>query len=236
MLSFLSNLTMRMGQLCHATLSSSDEPTLLRELWDYFVEKFFTVRFEEYNYQNFSIKTGGLLSAQAVIVAFFLGLIIAAAIAMFQKRTLGDLVRALDRENAHEPARAMTLEQLGLIRNTAIKQDLRHGTALRRVVRCVEEEVYLASMAEKKATFEADEQNKDKKWKDVPFQSDFYNHHFYIPSELRFGADVHFDKKGSNPLVFVFTVIVCVVFASLVCYLLPEMLQLADNFIGVFKG
>ena len=43
MLSFLSKLTMRMGQLCHATLSSSDEPTLLRELWDYFVEKFFTI-------------------------------------------------------------------------------------------------------------------------------------------------------------------------------------------------
>ena len=79
------------------------------------------------------------------------GVIAAAALSMFQKRTLGDLVRALDREDANEPSRAMTLEQLGLIRNTAIKSDLRHGTALRRVVRCVEEENYLASQAEKKA-------------------------------------------------------------------------------------
>ena len=130
MLSLFSCLTMRMGQLCHATLSSSDEPTLLRELWDYFIEKYFTVRFEQYNYQNISVRVNGLLSAQAIIIAFFIGLIIAAGLAMFQKRTLGDLVRALDRENANEPARAMTLEQLGLIRNTAIKQDLRHGTAL----------------------------------------------------------------------------------------------------------
>lgn len=236
MLSLFSRLTMRMGQLCHATLSSSDEPTLLRELWDYFIEKYFTVRFEQYNYQNISVRANGLLSAQAIIIAFFIGLIIAAGLAMFQKRTLGDLVRALDRENANEPARAMTLEQLGLIRNTAIKQDLRHGTALRRVVRCVEEEEYLASMADKKAAFEADEQNKGKKWKDIPFRYDFYNHHFYIPAELMFGADVHFDKKGSNPLVFAFTVVLFIVVASLVCYLLPEMLQLADNFIGMVKG
>ncbi|MBR5615493.1 MAG: hypothetical protein IKW66_01605 [Clostridia bacterium] len=236
MLSLFSCLTMRMGQLCHATLSSSDEPTLLRELWDYFIEKYFTVRFEQYNYQNISVRANGLLSAQAIIIAFFIGLIIAAGLAMFQKRTLGDLVRALDRENANEPARAMTLEQLGLIRNTAIKQDLRHGTALRRVVRCVEEEEYLASMADKKAAFEADEQNKGKKWKDIPFRYDFYNHHFYIPAELMFGADVHFDKKGSNPLVFAFTVVLFIVVASLVCYLLPEMLQLADNFIGMVKG
>ena len=236
MLSLFSCLTMRMGQLCHATLSSSDEPTLLRELWDYFIEKYFTVRFEQYNYQNISVRANGLLSAQAIIIAFFIGLIIAAGLAMFQKRTLGDLVRALDRENANEPARAMTLEQLGLIRNTAIKQDLRHGTALRRVVRCVEEEEYLASMADKKAAFEANEQNKGKKWKDIPFRYDFYNHHFYIPAELMFGADVHFDKKGSNPLVFAFTVVLFIVVASLVCYLLPEMLQLADNFIGMVKG
>ena len=155
---------------------------------------------------------------------------------MFQKRTLGDLVRALDRENANEPGRAMTLEQLGLIRNSAIKQDLRHGTALRRVVRCVEEQEYLAVMAERKAAFEANKENIGRKWKEIPFQYDFYNHHFYIPAELMFGADVHFNKKGSNPLVFAFTIVLFVVVASLVCYLLPEMLQLADNFIGVFKG
>ena len=236
MLSFLSCLTMRIGQLCHATLSSSDEPTLIEELFEYFSEKYFSVRFEEYNYQNISVNSGGLLSAQAVIIAFFLGLIIAAGIAMFQKRTLGDLVRALDRENANEPGRAMTLEQLGLIRNSAIKQDLRHGTALRRVVRCVEEQEYLAVMAERKAAFEANKENIGRKWKEIPFQYDFYNHHFYIPAELMFGADVHFNKKGSNPLVFAFTIVLFVVVASLVCYLLPEMLQLADNFVGMRKG
>jgi len=236
MLSFVSFLTMRMGQLCHATLSSSDEPTLIRELWDYFMNKYFAVRFEDYTYQHISVNGEGFFSVQAIILAATLGVIAAAAVSMFQKRTLGDLVRALDRENANEPDRAMTLEQLGLIRNTAIKQDLRHGAALRRVVRCVEEEAYLASQAEKKAAFEADEANRGKKWKEIPFVYDFYSNHFYVPSELMFGATVHFDKKGTNPLMFAFVVVLAIVFASVVCYLLPEMLQMADNFIGIIEG
>jgi len=237
MLSFLSFLTMRMGQLCTAVLASStDDPTLIRELWDYFIDKYFTVRFEDYTYQHISINGEGFFSAQTIILAAALGLIAAAIVSTFQKRTLGDLVRALDRENANEPDRAMTLEQLGLIRNTAIKSDLRHGTALRRVVRCVEEEAYLKAQAEKKAAFEANVLNRGKTWKDVPFRYDFYSHHFYIPSELMFGATVHFDKKGSNPLVLAFAIIGCIVLASVACYLLPEMIQLADNFIGLIKG
>lgn len=216
-------------------LAASEEPSLLRELWDYFVDKYFTVRFEEYNYQNIRVGGGGLLSARAVIVAIFIGIIIAAAVSMFQKRTLGDLVRALDRENANKPEEAKTLTELGLIRNPAIKQDLRSGTALKRVVRCVEEEQYLASMAEKKAAFEADEANKKKKWKEIPYKYNFETDHFYIPEEKMFGAVTHFNQKGTNPMVFAFTVVGCLIFAALVCWLLPEMLKLADNFVGVFK-
>jgi hypothetical protein len=242
MLSFISCLTSgfcgRIGQLCTAVLSSAadEEPTLIRELWDYFVNKYFTVRFEDYTYQHIHFSSTGFFSVQAIIIAMAFGVIAAAALAMFQKRTLGDLQRALDREDANEPSRAMTLEQLGLIRNTAIKSDLRHGTALRRVVHCVEEENYLAAQAEKKAAFEADEANKGKTWKDVPYTYDFYADHFYIPAELMFGAGVHFDQKGTNPLVFIFTVIACIVLASVACYLLPEMIQLADNFVGILKG
>ena len=241
MLSFISCLTSgfggQVGQLCTAVLSSSDEnPTLIRELWDYFMNKYFTARFEDYNYQHISFRAEGFFSVQNIILAATVAIIVAAGIAMFQKRTLGDLVRALDREDANEPGRAMTLEQLGLIRNTAIKADLRHGTALRRVVRCAEEEAYVAAQAEKKATFEADPANAGKTWKDIPYTYDFYSDHFYVPSELMFGATVHFDQKGTNPLVFVFTVIGCIVLASVACYLLPEMLQLADNFIGLLKG
>ena len=216
-------------------LSASEEPGLIRELWDYFVDKYFTIRFEEYNYQNINVGRSGMISARAVVVAVFFGIIVAATVAMFQKRTLGDLVRALDRENANKPEEAKTLADLGLIRNPAIKQDLRSGTALKRVVRCVEEEEYLAARAEKKAAFEADAANAKKKWKDIPYRYNFATDHFYIPEEKMFGAVTHFNKKGSNPLVLAFTVVACLVFASLVCWLLPEVLMLTDNFIGAFK-
>ncbi len=216
-------------------LSASEEPSLFRELWDYFVDKYFTVRFEEYQYENIRVGKGGLISVRAVIVAVFLGIIIAAAVSMFQKRTLGDLVRALDRENANKPEEAKTLVELGLIRNPAIKQDLRSGTALKRVVRCVEEEQYLASMAEKKAAFEANPANKKKKWREIPYKYNFETDHFYIPEEKMFGAVTHFNQKGTNPMVFAFTIAGCLIFAALVCWLLPEMIKLADNFIGAFK-
>ena len=217
-------------------LAATEEPSLFRELWDYFVDKYFTVRFEEYNYQHLNVSGGGLLSVRAVVVALFLGIIIASAVSMFQKRTLGDLVRALDREDANTPERAKTLEELGLRRASAIKQDLRRGTALRRVVRCVEEENYHASMAEKKAAFEADEANQGKKWKDIPYKINFETDHFYVPEEKMFGAVTHFSKKGSNPLVFAFTVVACLIFMAVVCWLVPEMLMMADNFVGVFTG
>ena len=217
-------------------LTATEEPSLIRELWDYYVGKYFTVRFEEYNYQHLSVNGGGLLSVRAVIVALFLGIIIASAVSMFQKRTLGDLVRALDREDANSPERAKTLEELGLVRASAIKHDLRRGTALKRVVRCAEEEAYNASMSEKKVTFEATEANKGKKWKEIPYKYNFETDHFYIPEEKMFGAVTHFNKKGTNPLVFVFTIIVSLIFMALVCWLVPEMLKLADNFVGVFAG
>ena len=218
-----------------ALASKAEEMSLIEELWQYFLNKYFSVRFEEHNYQNINLGSNSLLSAQVIILSMFLGIIIAAAIAMFQKRTLGDLVRALDREDANTPERAMTLEQLGLLRNAAIKEGLRRGTSLKRVIRCVEEEAYLAEQEQKREELAASDPKAAQKWKDIPYRYDFFQDHFYIPEDKMFGATSLFAKKGTDPLRFVITVIACIVFASVVCWLLPDMVQLADNFIGFFK-
>ncbi len=216
---------------------SAESPTLLEEMWFFIRDKYFSVSFEEYQYDNITLTENTFFSMSYIILAIFGGIIIAAALSLFQKRTLGDLVRALDRADCYTPESAKTLEELGFLKNAAVREALRHGTSLRRVVRCVGEQEYLAAQAEKRAEFEAERSAKGgrAKWKDVPYHHDFSTDRFFIPEELAFGAITHFDKKGTNPLVFAFTVVACLVLASLCCFLLPEMLKLADNFVSVFR-
>lgn len=220
---------------------TAKQPTLLQEIWQYLSDKYFAVRFEEHDYQHITLSSNKFFSAQSIIIAIFLGVIIAAAMSLFQKRTLGDLVRALDREGCTTPEKAKTLSELGLLRNSAVKQDLRRGASLRRVVRCVGEEEYLAAQAEKRKIFEAEQKAKENrrergKWKEIPYRYNFSTDRFYIPEDLVYGAAVQFDQKGTNPLTLIFTIVACIALMMLCCYLLPEMLQLADNFVGVFKA
>lgn len=227
-----------MSSVFHRLLSKS--PTVFEEIWQFISDKYFSVSFEEYQYEHIRLTENSFFSMSYIIIALFLGVIIAAAMSLFQKRTLGDLVRALDRESCYAPDTAKTLEELGFLKNAAVREALRRGSSLRRVVRCAGEQDYLEAQAQKRAAFEAEQAAKEKrsdrkKWRDIPYRYDFSTDRFYIPEELAFGATTHFDKKGTNPLVFVFTVIGCVIIASLCCFLLPEMLKLADNFVGVFR-
>ena len=126
MLSYLAKVSNGVFAL-HATLAAKEEEmSLLEELWTFFMEKYFSVRFEEYNYQNINLGSNSLLSAQVIILSMFLGIIIAAAIAMFQKRTLGDLVRALDHEsiNTPEPKHSCTVSR------SLVKSDIMLPTLL----------------------------------------------------------------------------------------------------------
>ncbi len=223
-------------KLSRFVLSASEEEPLLLELWNYFVDKYFTLHFEDYNYTYIDVSQKGIISLRGVILAVFFGIILASAISMFQKRTLGDLVRAIDRESAYSPEGAMTLAELGLLRASAIKYNLRRGTALRHIVRCVEEEAHNASQAEKRAAFEAQEANKGKAWREIPYRINFESDHFYIPEDKVYGAGSQFDKKGSSPWMFVLTIVLCVVLAALCCVLLPDILQMTDNFIGMLGG
>lgn len=231
MLPVLSALTALTARL--QASPSGEELPLWKELWIYFVEKYFPANFDEHNYQSIHVGNETLFTARGMIVALGLGVIVAAIIATFQKGTLGDLVRALDREGCLSPDKAMTLEQLGLARNAAIKQSLRHGTSLRRVVRCVEEEAQKAEQAAHREAWEALPADKKRgKWKETPYRYDFSTDRFYIPVELADGAALQFERKGSSPRVLVITIIVCIILTSVVCTALPEVFQLLDNILN----
>ena len=188
-------------------------PSLFSEIRAYLVDRYFSADFFDYDYAHISMGANAARSLPALIVAVFLGVIAACAVTLVQRRTLGDLVRALDREGATAPETAKTLGELGLLKNTAITSALRRGTVYGRAVVRVRE-------AEDTP--------------DGPF--DFSTDRFYIPEEKMFSTLSRFDKKGANPVIFVGVALACVVLASLCCRALPELLQFIDNFIGTLGG
>jgi len=141
--------------------------------------------------------------------------------------------------DSYDVEHAKTLHELGLLRASSIKSAMRRKTVFARTVKCVGEEEYLAEQKQKREAFEAEQakiENKlrRKKWRDVPYRYDFSTDRFYIPEDKVFGALTLFNKKGTNPLNFIFVIVICIALMVLCCYLLPEMVQLADNFVGVF--
>ena len=221
---------------------SSSAPSLWKEIWTYIEDKYFSIDWHTYNYNHIPVNDSGLITIRTGVAALLLGVIIAAALAVFQKRTLGDLVRAIDREWCVTLESAKTLTELGMIRNTAIKNDLRHGHALRRVVRCAEEEAYNASREQQHKDLLAAAEQGDpaaiatlKKWRDIPYRLNFETDHFYIPEKLIYGADNQFDKRGTTPLTLVACIVVCVVLLIAICFFLPEIVQMTDNMIGMLS-
>ena len=188
-------------------------PSLFSEIWVYLTDRYFSTDFFEYDYAHIRLGPSAARSVPAMIVALFLGIIVACAVTLHQRRTLGDLVRALDRERASTPETAKTLGELGLSKSAAIRSALRRGTTYgQSVLRVLGEE-----------------ETPDKAF-------DFSTDRFYMPEEKAFSTLSRFDKKGSNPMIFAAVTLACVVLASVCCRFFPELLQFIDNFLGTFHG
>ena len=117
----------------------------------------------------------------------------------------------------------------------AIKADLLRRTALSKVVKCVERQAHEADCAAMREAY-IEKNGDDKGFVEPHFVMDFSTAHFYIPDEEHYAADIRYDNKGSGWRSFVLVTVVAVILAMLVCFLLPEMLQLVDNMVGLLKG
>lgn len=208
--------------------SALESKSVIAELWEYFVEKYFTPQYGDY--EHITVGGSSMISLQTIVFAFFIGVNLAAIVSVFDKRVLGDFARALIREDALSPDHAKTLSELGYFKNTAIRSSLRSGHTLRRVVRCVEEEQYDAAIEQKRLEAKAVGQ----KFKTVPFKVDFKTAHFYIPSELKYTAEIKFEKKGTNWLTVAGVFVVSLLMVIGVFWIFPDILQLLDNFLSMF--
>ena len=211
-------------------ISASGEPTLLEEIWEYLEGKYFSV--DTGRYENISLGSGSLITLQRVVLGICVGLIIAAGMACYDKNKLGGFVRAIVREQALWPEKAKTLSELGFSGNRAVRMSLRSPNKLGKIVRCVEKDAYDEQVAVARAAYV--EQNGNEEGFFYPqYRVDLENDHFYIPDEEHYRAETRFDNKGSGWRAFTLVCIVAVMAAVAVCFLLPDMIQLVDNMIGI---
>ena len=211
-------------------LSTSGEPTLIEELWEYLEGKYFSV--DVGRYEHISIGSGSLVTLQKIVLGICLGVIVAAAIVCYDKNRLGAFVRKIVKEQALWPDKAKTLPELGFYRNGGVKASLRSPHKLGRVVHCVEKEQYREKVEVARAAYIAEHGNEEGFF--MPeYHMDFKNDHFYIPDDLHYRAEVRFENRGSGWRAFILVCIIAVIAAALICFLLPDMIQLVDNMIGI---
>ncbi len=230
--------------------------SLIYELLNYFEEKYFSISL--YGYQNFSVSRSTGTNIRNIILAVAIGIIIAGAMMTHTKSCHGSFVRKLLKSDCTSPEKAKTLAELGFFRNLSIRRELKKGVTLCKLVHCREQEEFLANRSSMHETSVDDQPESEeampksrskaakalqkikefwipRKDKSNTFEVDCSTMHFYIPEELRYRADVRYEKKGSGWLPFIIVSIATVVASAVLCVFLPELFQFADGLITFFS-
>ena len=118
---------------------SMQEITLIEEIWRVIVEKYFTVDYGIY--ENINIDANAAISPAIIVFAVVIAAVTATAVMIFNKGTLGRLIRRLLMRGGVGHENAKTLEELGLDKSRAIKLFINKYTLLR-YVRCREEDEF----------------------------------------------------------------------------------------------
>ena len=210
--------------------------TLIEELWEYFVDKYFSIDLPYL--ENFSIESGGLVSIRGIIVGMAIGIVIAAACTIYNKRYIGSFVRRVISCQCFDAASAKTLDELGYLKSAGVRGVIKSGGSLSRWVRCAEEDEFFAEIEKKRAQFDEAHKDDEKKpeFVEPEFKRDLNTMHFYIPEEKKYAAEIRFEEKGANVGVFIVVVVAAILLCAFICYFLPDLLQMIDNFISITKG
>ncbi|MBQ1962968.1 MAG: hypothetical protein II369_02485 [Clostridia bacterium] len=223
--------------LTAARLSRTSDMPLWEELWQFWQDKYFTLDLSKY--ENLGLGGGGhMFSLPQMIAMMLIGVIIASFATIFNKRVLGDFVRVMLQYEATSVEKAKTLEEFGYLRNSTIRQALRRNASLRRVVHCVEEEEFAREVAAQRASYE-ERRAADGSlppFIEPTYKMDVNTAHYYIAEKDKYMADVKFEKRGTNWFTFAIVVICCVALFAFALFILPDVFQYMDNFIGMFRS
>ena len=217
------------------TMLSETEPTLWEELSEWFrswFDQYFSVGHNEY--QHIQMGTGTIVTLRNIVLGLFAGLIVAACVAFYDKNRLGAFIRKLIKDDCLSPDRAKTLGELGFLKNPGVRNSLKRGTVLGKTVHCVEKEQYQAEVEAARRAY-VEKTGSEDGFGMPEYKMDLSTAHFYIPDEEHYAAEVRFEEKGSGWRALVLVIVLGILGAALVCYLLPDMIQLLDNMIDILS-
>ena len=143
-----------------------------------------------------------------LIVGLCVGVFLAVCGTYYVSHYLGKVVRALYSRRVFTPEAALTLDELEL-NKPLIRRALYRETVVSKYVKPKEE---LKSLADVKTA------------------------RFYIPDDIRFIADKRFKESKLGFKLIVITFFLCFTACFGLLFIVPEILQLADNVISMTKG
>ena len=209
--------------LTFAATATGEEAPLIVQLWRDFLDVY-VLNEPYYEYLGFEGKD--LFNIKLLILGLFLGLAIAGFGAVYDKRVLGEMVRSLLNRGCLSPEEGRTLADLGLARKSIVRYSVRKSVNLRRVVKCVEEEQFLAEQEKRRAEHE-EKRKSDKsigRFREINYVFDLENDHFYIPEKMKYVAELKFEKKGSTWLGAILFLILMLVAYVVLLIALPHLL------------
>lgn len=155
-------------------------------------------------------------SFELIAICVFLGLIVAGFIALYDKRMMGNYVRALIARGATSPESALTLEEAGYSKNFAVKSALRRKSVFSGTVYEASEDVRFDSDSHALPIFRRTYDAKTAR--------------FYVPEQVKYRAEVRFEKKGSHVMAIVLGGIL-LLFVLLAAFLLKDkVVRLVQQF------
>lgn len=217
-----------------ALAATEKELPLIVELWLHFYENYVV---NPGYYEYLGMETQDLINFKLMILGLFVGLAVASFGIVYDKRILGDAVRKLLREECLSPDRAKTLSELGFGRNSVLRHSVRKSVSLRRVVKCREEEEFYRTQEQMRQEHE-EKRKSDRslgRFREMEYEFDLEQDHFYIPEEMKYTADVKFEKKGNSFFFVIFFVVMLAVMYVALLVFLPDILQVINDFVGGFS-
>lgn len=210
-----------------------EKTNFFEKLWAYLYDAYFNMGKD---YENLGGDGNHLVSVGIVVFGIYIGCIIACVVMAYNRQVVGSAARKILEKEIVSREKAQTVSELGFKRNFLVNSFFRDNAALRRVVKCVEEEDFYAEQEKDRLAYEEKRKENKKlpKFREEIYRVDVSNDHFYIPEEAVDMAHKRFGKKGFTWLSAALGIVLLTVIFFAVLIVLPWILGHADSVFGSF--
>ncbi len=176
--------------------------------------------------------SGGSITPIAMIWAIYVGVVLASAAAIYNKKVVGGVIRKIISGGAVGEENAKTAEELG-IKGRLEKRILLKNVTVNKLAVLKNKEAYPVKqytgfVGGVKKFFSLNASEK----RDV----DLATAQYYIPKSAKDRAEIRFDDKGIRPAVIVVSFIAVTAAFYLATLALPELIQFLYNAIDLMKN